>query len=334
MKTINYILEFSISIAALFLFCSNKTLQINNNNNSINITSADSSDIKEKIHYKENYMEEVYLWDKGHPFKQFLSGEPYWEGNMLHNIQNPQIIIYKPQTTTEPSPSILICPGGSYCGVSTLNEGHLVAKWFMEQGFVAAVLHYSFPDGHPEIPLSDAQQAIRYLKDNHSRLNINPNCIGVVGFSAGGHLASFLSTSFNHDEINVALPQKRLESRPNFTILFYPVITMTKEFAHIQTKRNLIGENPEDKLCKACSTELLITEDTPPTLILHAEDDDCVDIKNSIIYKEELERHSVPSKLVKLPTGGHGFGFEPSYTYLEQIKKEIIEWLYSMSIKK
>ena len=116
---------------------------------------------------KSNEPEEIFLWPDGDPFAQWLSGEPYWDGNNLGNIQNPQIIVYRPDIQTAPAPAVLICPGGSYKTVATYHEGSLVAQWFKEQGFVAAVLYYAFPSGHPEIPLSDAQQGIRYLKESH-----------------------------------------------------------------------------------------------------------------------------------------------------------------------
>lgn len=283
---------------------------------------------------KSNEPEEIFLWPDGAPFAQWLSGEPYWDGNNLGNIQNPQIMVYRPDIQTAPAPAVLICPGGSYKTVATYHEGSLVAQWFKEQGFVAAVLYYAFPSGHPEIPLSDAQQGIRYLKEHHYSIQSNPNHVGVVGFSAGGHLAAFVSTAFNHDDIDVALPEKRAESRPDFSILFYPVITMTEEpYVHEGSRDNLLGSSPTPEMCRACSPELLITPQTPPALLFHAADDNGVKIQNAMRYVEGLQAQNIPAQLITLPSGGHGFGFYPDYGCLPQVEEAILKWLHEVPLK-
>lgn len=278
--------------------------------------------------------EDLFLWEGEHPFKKWLSGEPTWSGNNLSNIQNPQMIIYRPDMQTAPAPAVLICPGGSYVSVATYHEGSLVAEWFKQQGFVAAVLYYTFPAGHPEIPLSDAQQAIRLLRENSFELNINPEQVGVIGFSAGGHLAAFVSTAFKQNIIPVALLEKEADSRPDFSILFYPVITMSNSFVHVGSRNNLLGTSPSEEMKKACSPELLIDSDTPPALLFHALDDNGVDIRNAQSYHDALLAHNVPSQFITLPSGGHGFGFYPDYAYIGQVEEEILNWLYEIPLKK
>ena len=275
---------------------------------------------------KSNEPEEIFLWPDGDPFAQWLSGEPYWDGNNLGNIQNPQIIVYRPDIQTAPAPAVLICPGGSYKTVATYHEGSLVAQWFKEQGFVAAVLYYAFPSGHPEIPLSDAQQGIRYLKENHYSIQSDPNHVGVIGFSAGGHLAAFVSTAFNHDDIDVALPEKRAESRPDFSILFYPVITAAPGEAHEGSFDNLLGERTPERDA-AYSLERCVTPATPPTLLLLSDDDRSVPPTNATRYYEALKRHGIPASLHIYPSGGHGWGIRDTFRYREQWQQAVTDWL-------
>ena len=208
--------------------------------------------------------------------------------------------------------AIVACPGGGYGGIATTHEGHDMAAWFNTQGITYAVLHYRMPYGKHEIPLSDAHQAIRYMRKNAEKWGIKQ--LGIMGSSAGGHLASTAATHFN------------AETRPDFQILFYPVVTMT-DYTHQGSKDNLLGKNPSEELVKLYSNELQVTEQTPPAFIMHSSNDDAVPVLNSINYYLALCKHGVWSSMHLYPVGGHGWGYNESFPYKAQWKDELEKWL-------
>ena len=208
--------------------------------------------------------------------------------------------------------AIIACPGGGYAGVATTHEGHDMATWFNTQGITYAVLHYRMPYGKHEIPLSDAHQAIRYMRKNAVQFGFNQ--LGIMGSSAGGHLASTAATHFT------------AETRPDFQILFYPVVTMT-EYTHQGSKDNLLGKNPSEELVKLYSNELQVTEQTPPAFIMHSSDDTVVPVQNTLDYYLSLCKHGVPASVHFYPIGGHGWGYNESFPYKAQWKDEMEKWL-------
>jgi acetyl esterase/lipase len=208
--------------------------------------------------------------------------------------------------------AIIACPGGGYAGVATTHEGHDMATWFNTQGITYAVLHYRMPYGKHEIPLSDAHQAIRYMRKNAEQFGFNQ--LGIMGSSAGGHLASTAATHFD------------AETRPDFQILFYPVVTMT-EYTHQGSKDNLLGKNPSEELVKLYSNELQVTEQTPPAFIMHSSDDTVVPVQNTLDYYLSLCKHGVPASVHFYPIGGHGWGYNESFPYKAQWKDEMEKWL-------
>ena len=208
--------------------------------------------------------------------------------------------------------AIIACPGGGYAGVATTHEGHDMATWFNTQGITYAVLHYRMPYGKHEIPLSDAHQAIRYMRKNAEQFDFNQ--LGIMGSSAGGHLASTAATHFD------------AETRPDFQILFYPVVTMT-EYTHQGSKDNLLGKNPSEELVKLYSNELQVTEQTPPAFIMHSSDDTVVPVQNTLDYYLSLCKHGVPASVHFYPIGGHGWGYNESFPYKAQWKDEMEKWL-------
>ena len=208
--------------------------------------------------------------------------------------------------------AIIACPGGGYAGVATTHEGHDMATWFNTQGITYAVLHYRMPYGKHEIPLSDAHQAIRYMRKNAVQFGFNQ--LGIMGSSAGGHLASTAATHFD------------AETRPDFQILFYPVVTMT-EYTHQGSKDNLLGKNPSEELVKLYSNELQVTEQTPPAFIMHSSDDTVVPVQNTLDYYLSLCKHGVPASVHFYPIGGHGWGYNESFPYKAQWKDEMEKWL-------
>ena len=233
--------------------------------------------------------------------KGWINGDEYTEATLtIYPAKKPN------------GQAIVACPGGGYAGIATTHEGHDMATWFNTQGITYAVLHYRMPYGKHEIPLSDAHQAIRYMRKNGEKWGIKQ--LGIMGSSAGGHLASTAATHFD------------AETRPDFQILFYPVVTMT-DYTHQGSKDNLLGKNPSEELVKLYSNELQVTEQTPPAFIMHSSNDDVVPVLNSISYYMALCKHGVWSSMHLYPIGGHGWGYNESFPYKAQWKDELEKWL-------
>ena len=233
--------------------------------------------------------------------KGWINGDEYTEATLtIYPAKKPN------------GQAIVACPGGGYAGIATTHEGHDMAAWFNTQGITYAVLHYRMPYGKHEIPLSDAHQAIRYMRKNGEKWGIEQ--LGIMGSSAGGHLASTAATHFD------------AETRPDFQILFYPVVTMT-DYTHQGSKDNLLGKNPSEELVKLYSNELQVTEQTPPAFIMHSSNDDAVPVLNSINYYLALCKHGVWSSMHLYPIGGHGWGYNESFPYKAQWKNELEKWL-------
>lgn len=224
----------------------------------------------------------------------------------ISNVSYPTLEFWKPEKPN--GTSIIICPGGGYVRLAITSEGDYVAKWFAERGVSAFILKYRLPDNSTMnrkeiVPLSDAQQAINYLRSNSEKLKINPNRIGIMGFSAGGHLAATASVHFSDSFIR----ERDQSLRPDFSVLIYPVITMQNDFTHQGSKKALIGENANDSLVNYFSNELNVTGKTPPTFIMHATDDKAVPVENSLKYYDALRRSNVNASLHIFQSGGHGF---------------------------
>ncbi len=224
----------------------------------------------------------------------------------VSNVSYPTLEYWKPEKPN--GTAVIICPGGGYVRLAITSEGEYVAKWFAERGVSAFILKYRLPydsrmDRKEIVPLSDAQQAIYYIRKNSEKFGIDTTRIGIIGFSAGGHLAASASVHFNDSFI-----RKRDQSlRPDFSILIYPVITMQNDFTHPGSKKALIGENANDSLARYFSNELNVTEKTPPTFIMHATDDKAVPVENSLKYYDALKRNNVNAALYIFQKGGHGF---------------------------
>jgi len=201
--------------------------------------------------------------------------------------------------------AIVICPGGGYGGLVTGGEGHGIAQWLNQHGITGVVLEYRLPTGRPFVPLLDAQRAIRTVRANAKDWDVDPTRVGIMGFSAGGHLASTAGTHFDAGNATAKDPVDRVGCRPDFMILVYPVITMD-ETTHRGSRNNLLGATPNEALIELFSNEIQVTANTPPTFLAHAVDDKPVPIENSRAFYKALQTHNVPSKLLELPSGGHG----------------------------
>lgn len=201
--------------------------------------------------------------------------------------------------------AIVICPGGGYGGLVVGAEGHKIAAWLNEHGIVGVVLEYRLPAGRHAVPLLDAQRALRTVRANAKEWKVDPSRTGIMGFSAGGHLASTALTHFDRGNASSSEAIERFSCRPDFAILVYPVVTLGEK-THGGTKYNLLGKDPLPDLVERYSNELQVTSDTPPTYLAHALDDAPVPPDNSRALYAALQAKGIPSKYLELPSGGHG----------------------------
>lgn len=227
----------------------------------------------------------------------------------LKNVSKPTLTSYHPSEKIATGAAVIICPGGGYSGESYLREGTLIAETFVKKGIAAFILKYRLPSDSIMIdkaigPLQDAQQAIKTVRQNASAWNIDPSKIGIMGFSAGGHLASTAGTHFDKSYI----PNKaQISLRPDFMVLIYPVISMTDEIGHLGSRQNLLGKSASEKQKQLFSNELQVSPNTPPTWITHTGDDNVVPVENSIRFYQALIKNEVPSEMHLYPKGNHGF---------------------------
>lgn len=226
--------------------------------------------------------------------------------------------------------AIVICPGGGYQRLVTGGEGHGIAKWLNQHGITGIVLEYRMPHGRTYVPLMDAQRAIRVVRANAKRWDIDPDRIGIMGFSAGGHLASTAATHFDKGNPRAKELIDRESSRPDFAILVYPVVTMG-ESTHGGSRKNLLGNNPTPELVELFSNEKQVTKQTPPIFLAHAVDDKPVPIKNSQDLYAALQSQKIPSKLLELPSGGHGLNGYKGPMW-DAWQKQSLEWLAKLKI--
>jgi acetyl esterase/lipase len=215
------------------------------------------------------------------------------------------ITVHRP-TKAGDGTAIVICPGGGYGGLVVGPEGHSIAQWLNENGIAGVVLEYRLPAGRHSVPLLDAQRAIRTVRSRAKEWKIDPERIGIMGFSAGGHLASTAATHFDKGNAASADAIERYSCRPDFAILIYPVVSLRSEQTHQGTKKNLLGNEPSSELVKLYSNELQVSSQTPPTFLAHAVDDVPVPPENSRLLFAALQKQRIPSKYLELPSGGHG----------------------------
>jgi acetyl esterase/lipase len=252
--------------------------------------------------------------------------------HIVSNISIPTLMVYAPANAVANGTAVIICPGGGYHINAIKHEGTDVAEKFNEWGITAFVLKYRIPDDRTMInkelgPLQDAQQAIRMVRDNAAKWNVDPKRIGIMGFSAGGHLAASAATHFNRPVIPES---KKADLRPDFLILGYPVISFTDSIGHIGSRDNLLGKSPSSAKIREYSNELLVTRETPPTFIIHAGDDDGVKPANSIAFYQSLLKHGIAAELHIYEKGGHGFGMD-NPTTKEKWMETLRNWLISNS---
>tara|TARA_R110002111_G_scaffold2705_4_gene17934 strand:+ start:18060 stop:20114 length:2055 start_codon:yes stop_codon:yes gene_type:complete len=226
--------------------------------------------------------------------------------------------------------AIVICPGGGYQRLVTGGEGHGIARWLNQYGITGVVLEYRMPAGRSFVPLMDAQQAIRTVRANAKQWDIDPTKVGIMGFSAGGHLASTAATHFDAGNPKSDDPVQRQSNCPDFAILVYPVVTMGEK-THGGSKKNLLGAEPTPELIELFSNEKQVTAQTPPIFLAHALDDKPVPPENSKALYEALQAKKIPSKYLELPSGGHGLNGYKGPMW-DAWQKQSMEWLAKLKI--
>lgn len=253
----------------------------------------------------------------------------------IGNVQTPTIEVYLPAKQIATGQAVVIFPGGGYSILAYDWEGTDFAKWLNSQGIAGIVVKYRLPKSASltdpkEVPLMDAQRAIRLVRQNASDWNIAPSKVGIMGFSAGGHLASTLSTQYSHTVDRTMDAADALSARPDFSILVYPVITFVSPAIHSGSMKALLGDNDTDDLKKRFSAELNVTTETPPTFLVHAGDDTGVPVENSLLYYAALRAKGVAASLHVYPEGGHGFAFGLGKGPVENWRDVLLDWINAL----
>lgn len=278
---------------------------------------------------------EELLWPADHAANQGdepkLVDSPEWTERVT---KSPTLTTFLPDADKRNGAAIVICPGGGYSGLAMEKEGREVAEWCRAHGIVGVVLRYRCGGGKNQrpVPLEDAQRAIRTLRAHAKELGVDPARIGILGFSAGGHLASTATTMFDAGNSNAADPIERESSRPDFSVLVYPVITMVGDATHRGSRKNLLGDDASETLAEEWSTDRRITERTPPTFLVHASDDKGVPVKNSLLFYEELVAKGIPAEMHIYEVGGHGFGMFRDKRPADDWPNELEAWLKARGI--
>jgi acetyl esterase/lipase len=257
----------------------------------------------------------IPLYDGKVPNSKPYTTKEWWQpqnngDTIVHFISQPTLTVFLPEKSKANGDAVIICPGGGYWITSIVKEGFAVARKFNEWGVAAFVLNYRIPNDSSMTdkkigPLQDAQRAIQLVRLNAKKWNIKTDRVGIMGFSAGGHVASTAATHFQSGYIeNVG----NTNLRPDFTILIYPVISFQDNFGHIGSRDQLIGKSPPKSLIDSFSNEMQVTAQTPPAFLVHATDDNTVPVMNSISFYEALLKYKIPAEMHIYKAGGHGFG--------------------------
>lgn len=259
---------------------------------------------------------DIDLWQNGLPNTNGIDKtQPYDDAK--RNFK-PCIRVFLPAAEKSNGKAVVACPGGGYSHLAMSHEGYDWAEYFNEKGFAYIVLKYRMPHGNCEVPVSDAMEALRIVRENAKEWNIDPRKVGIMGSSAGGHLASTVSTH--------AAP----EVAPAFQILFYPVVTFDYAYTHKGSRHGLIGENANQDMVDLYSNEKQITPQTPPAIMLLSDDDRVVPSQNSINYYLALKRNGVKASMHIYPSGGHGWGIRDNFRYHNEMMADLAAWLKTL----
>ena len=244
--------------------------------------------------------------------------EEHFDGRVLTNITDPELYVFSPDAAANTGAAIVICPGGGYMKEAIVHEGWQIAQWLADEGVTAIVLKYRLPYGHKEVPLEDVGRAFRWTRAKADSLHIDTKRIGVAGSSAGGHLAATAGTMLTGEE------------KPDFMLLFYPVISMEEGLTHAGSRQNLLGDNASTDDVTRYSADRQVSATTPPALLLLSDDDKAVPPQNSARFYNALKDNGIKrSAMYVFPTGGHGWGFNQTFAYHNTWKELALDWLRS-----
>jgi len=258
---------------------------------------------------------DIDLWPNGLPNSNGIDKtQPYDDSKQ--NFK-PSIRVFLPDAAKATGRAVVCCPGGGYSHLATGHEGYDWAPYFNEKGIALIVLKYRMPHANPEVPISDAKEALRLVRTNAKEWNIDTKQVGIMGSSAGGHLATTLAT--HSDSLTV----------PNFQILFYPVVTFDYAYTHKGSRHGLIGENASQELADLYSNEKQVTAQTPPAILLLSDDDYLVTTENSVNYYLALRKNKIKASLHIYPSGGHGWGVRENFKYHKEMLDDLSAWLES-----
>jgi len=275
------------------------------------------------------------VWPNGAPDSNGMTlPEEVYEGKRVRNVSEAEIYVYLPKMGINTGAAVVICPGGGYMIEAMDHEGYDIAEWLTTQGVAGIVLKYRLPYGHDQIPLEDAQRALRIVHQKAAEWGINPAKIGIAGSSAGGHLASTAGTRFDTGKPDAADPIEKFSCRPDFMLLLYPVITFSEEFGHMGSRTNLIGTGNKWELVEKYSNELHVTAQTPPTFLILADDDGGVPPRNSIEFYMALKKYKIPAEMHIFRDGGHGFGMNKKNLPVDQWPSLFAQWMKTQGITK
>ncbi len=261
--------------------------------------------------------EKIIIWNNDSaPHSNHLEGDesersPYRVGN----ISQAELFLFAADPACATGQAVVICPGGGYGIVSMDNEGYMLAEWFAQNGITAAVLKYRLPNHVKEVPLEDAARAIEIMRSKSEEYSFDSTRVGVMGSSAGGHLAAMVSTMVEESQ------------KPNFTILFYPVITGEKDMGHEWSLNSLLGVDRSAELTDLYSLEKRVTQTTPPAILFHCDDDKVVPSINSTRYYAALKSFGTKASIHIYPSGGHGWGDYYTFKYREEWRSALLDWL-------
>jgi acetyl esterase/lipase len=269
----------------------------------------------------------IPLWPEGVPGAIANGGPETLSDGLVRNVHEPTLTPYLPPPGRATGAAVVVCPGGGYTVLAIEKEGTAVAQWLNTLGVSAFVLKYRLKEyGHPA-PLRDVLRAVRLLRSDATRWGIQPDRIGVLGFSAGGHLAASAATLFDAPEGRTGAPLDGVSARPDFAVLVYPVIVLTGPYAHAGSRRALVGAAPAPGLVEELSLEALVTKDTPPAFLVHGGTDTAVPPENSVIFYMALRRAGVAAELHAFERGAHGFGLQPGHGPVSSWPQRCAEWM-------
>lgn len=266
------------------------------------------------------------LWPEGVPGARAIGAEQLVDGR-ISNVSVPTLTVFRPAVDRPNGTAVIICPGGGYVRLSAEREGAQYANWLATLGVTTFVLKYRMAEfGHPA-PLQDVLRAVRMVRSRAKELGVDPSRIGVMGSSAGGHLAASAGTLFDHAAGRTGAALDATSGRPDFLMLLYPVIAMEGPAVHAGSRKALLGSSPAAEAVQLMSVEKQVSAATPPTLLIHTREDQAVPVENSILFYQALTRAKVPAEMYLFEHGGHGMGMKDGLGTASEWPRRAEEWL-------